>query len=132
MDACPICRASLNGATTCRRCRADLQKVQEAALRGQALMGAAMRSLAEGDLAGADQWLGRARAVHATPAVRTLRQVMDAACDRGRLALESARGEEDSVESVCVGAALDPRSASKADPSDCSPCNDSYTNGRNE
>jgi len=91
MDTCPICRASLNGATTCRRCRADLQKVQEAALRGQALMGAAMRSLAEGDLAGAEQWLGRARAVHATSAVRTLRQVMDAAC---------RRGEEDSVESV--------------------------------
>ena len=49
-----MCRASLNGASTCRRCRADLQKVQEIERRGQALAGAAMLALAEGDLAAGD------------------------------------------------------------------------------
>jgi hypothetical protein len=76
MEICPVCRASLNGASTCRRCRADLQKVQEIERRGQALAGAAMLSLAEGDMTAAGQWLGRARVVHATPAVRVLRRLM--------------------------------------------------------
>ena len=71
-----MCRASLNGASTCRRCRADLQKVQEVERRGQALVGAAMQSLAEGDLAAGAQWLDRARAIHATPVVRVLRSLM--------------------------------------------------------
>ena len=48
METCPVCRASLNGASTCRRCRADLQKVQEVERRGQALAGAAMRPLPKG------------------------------------------------------------------------------------
>ena len=71
-----MCRANLNGASTCRRCRADLQKVQEVARRGQALVGAAMQCLAEGDLAAGSKWLDRARVVHATPAVRILRRLM--------------------------------------------------------
>jgi hypothetical protein len=76
MEVCPICRASLAGASTCRRCRAELQTVQEVERRGQALAGAAMLALAEGDLDGATYWLDRARAVHATPVVRGLRRLM--------------------------------------------------------
>ena len=76
MEACPVCRASLNGASTCRRCRVELHKVQEVERRGQALVGAAMLSLAEGELAVAEELLGRARAVHATPAVRILRRLV--------------------------------------------------------
>ncbi len=76
MEACPVCRASLNGASTCRRCRADLQKVQEVERRGQALAGAAMLALAEGDLAAGAHWLDRARVVHATPAVRALQKLI--------------------------------------------------------
>ena len=72
MDICPICRASLNGATTCRRCRADLRQVQEIEGLGQTLAGAAMLSLATGQKAAARQLLRRARAVHATPTVRAL------------------------------------------------------------
>ena len=72
METCPVCRASLNGASTCRRCRADLQMVQAVERRGQALAGAAMLALAEGDNAAAAHWLDRARAVHATQAVRAL------------------------------------------------------------
>ena len=55
-----MCRASLNGASTCRRCRADLQKVQEIEQRGQALAGAAMLGLAEGD--GRCRTMARSRA----------------------------------------------------------------------
>jgi hypothetical protein len=46
VDICPVCRASLNGTNTCRRCRADLSKVQEIERRGQSLVGAAMLSVA--------------------------------------------------------------------------------------
>jgi len=70
METCPICRAALNGASAWRRCRADLERVQEIEWLGQSLAGAAMLSLAAGDLYSARQWLRRARAVHATPAVR--------------------------------------------------------------
>jgi hypothetical protein len=76
METCPICRANLNGANACRRCRADLQKVQEIEQLGEALAGAAMLSLAKGDLANAEQWLRRARAVHATLAVRLLTKLL--------------------------------------------------------
>jgi hypothetical protein len=72
METCPICRATLNGASACRRCRADLQQVQEIERRGQTLAGAAMRALAEQDLDTAEQWLRRARAIHVTPAVQAL------------------------------------------------------------
>ena len=72
MEACPICRASLRGASICRRCRADLSKLQEVERRGQRLAGVAMLALAEDDLAAAAHWLRRAQMVHATPAVQIL------------------------------------------------------------
>lgn len=76
MQVCPICRASLNGASVCRRCRADLGKVQEIEQRGRILAMTAMRMLVEGDADTAARWLGRARSVHAAPAVRTLERLM--------------------------------------------------------
>ena len=76
MQACPICRASLNGASICRRCRADLGKVQEIELRGRALAVTGLRALVEGDAGDAARWIGRARLVHATPAVRALERLM--------------------------------------------------------
>ena len=72
MEVCPVCRASLHGASICRRCRADLSKVQEIERRGQRLAGVAMSALTEGDLAAAAHWLRRAQMVHATPAVQIL------------------------------------------------------------
>ena len=72
MEVCPVCRASLHGASTCRRCRADLSKVQEIEHRGQRLACVAMLALIEGDLAAAAYWLRRAQMVHATPAVGIL------------------------------------------------------------
>lgn len=69
---CPICRALLNGADTCRRCRAELKQVQEVARQGRELAGAAMYCLAVGDTAAARRLLRRARVVHATPQVEVL------------------------------------------------------------
>jgi hypothetical protein len=69
MMHCPICRALLNGADTCRRCRTELKQVQDVEHRGRELVGAAMHLLALGDTAAAMRLLRRARVVHATPEV---------------------------------------------------------------
>lgn len=72
MDRCPICRASLNGDTVCRRCRADLRQVQTIARQAEELAGAAMLSLAQGDIAESRVLLARARQLHASPDVEAL------------------------------------------------------------
>jgi len=72
MERCPVCRAVLNGAATCRRCRAELAGAQAMERLGRQLLGCAMTKLAEGDGAGADRLLTRARLVHATPMVLRL------------------------------------------------------------
>lgn len=77
MDACPICRASLHGATTCRRCRADLQKVRDIEQRARTMAVAAVQALVAGDATGATAWIERARTTHAAPTVQTLRRLID-------------------------------------------------------
>jgi len=72
MMQCPICRALLNGAETCRRCRAELQQVQDVERQGRELAGAAMHLLALGNTVEAQRLLRRACVVHATPEVRAL------------------------------------------------------------
>lgn len=67
MDHCPLCRAALNGAEACRRCRAELQAAQRAERDGQALANAAMHRLALGHPNAAAQLLRRALALHAAP-----------------------------------------------------------------
>ena len=74
MERCPVCRATLNGATSCRRCRADLQQVQQVAELATRMAGAAMLSLVEGHTAEARRLLARARLLHATPSTRALWQ----------------------------------------------------------
>jgi hypothetical protein len=94
MDTCPICRARLSGATTCRRCRADLERVWTLEQRGQALTVAAFHALVQGDCAAAAHWLGHARRVHATPESRVLEQLV-AAAGRPANADPVPTGEED-------------------------------------
>ena len=94
MQACPICRASLNGASVCRRCRADLGKVQEIELRGRALAVTGLRALVEGDANGASRWIGRARSVHAIPEVRALERLMGIAKPSRYEAAEAADDTE--------------------------------------
>lgn len=72
MNHCPICRAQLNNADTCRRCRTELKQVQEVERQGRELVGAAMHLLALGNGAAAMRLLRRARIIHATPEVQLL------------------------------------------------------------
>jgi hypothetical protein len=73
MMQCPICRALLNGAEICRRCRAELKLVQDVERQGRELAGAAMHLLALGNTVEAQRLLRRACVVHATPEVRALK-----------------------------------------------------------
>jgi hypothetical protein len=79
MMHCPICRALLNGAETCRRCRTELKQVQDVERQGRELAGAAMHLLALGNTAEAMRLLRRARIVHATPEVRLLSMIVTTA-----------------------------------------------------
>lgn len=102
MDNCPICRASLNGRAACRRCRAELQGVQEVEGQARRLAGAAMHRLASGDTAEALRLLRRACATHATPELRVLLQHLL----RRRFAAGAPRGEaadEDKPAAQCDG-----------------------------
>ena len=76
MERCPLCRAALNGAETCRRCKAELQTVQRVERDSQALIGAAMHRLSLGDAAASRQLLRLALGLHATPEVRALWQLV--------------------------------------------------------
>lgn len=77
MENCPVCRALLNGADTCRRCRVELKTVQALERQARQLSGAAMHCMMLGDSAAADRLLRRARILHATPEVRVLSAVLN-------------------------------------------------------
>ena len=61
LDQCPICRARLDGAGPCRRCRADLDSVRRVADESAALAGVGLHRLAVGDRAAALRLIRRAR-----------------------------------------------------------------------
>jgi hypothetical protein len=72
MERCPLCRAALNGAETCRRCKAELGSAIRVEREGRALVGAAMRYVALGDEAAAEGLLRRAVTLRGTPEVLAL------------------------------------------------------------
>ncbi len=82
MDRCPLCRAALNGAESCRRCRAELQLAQRVEREGQALVNAAMHSLSRDDARTAGQLLRRALVLHAAPETLALWQIVAASLRR--------------------------------------------------
>src|ERR1700751_4810618 len=87
MERCPLCRAALHGADTCRRCRADLRTAQEVERDGQALVGAAIHRLALDALDKAEiaeRLLRRALTLHATPELRALLRLVTASSQRSR------------------------------------------------
>jgi len=90
MDRCPLCRAALNGADTCRRCRAELQAAQRAEREGEALADAAMHRLTLGDTDIAEQLLRRALLLHAAPQTLALWRIVVAT---SRQAGDGAAGE---------------------------------------
>jgi hypothetical protein len=83
MENCPGCRALLNGADTCRRCRVELKAVQALERHARQLSGAAMHCMTLSDFAAADRLLRRARILHATPEVRLLSAVLNASTQVG-------------------------------------------------
>ena len=76
---CPICRALLDGADTCRRCRTEVGGLRDVERRGRELAGRAMQLLAAGNRTGALRLLRRSLVVHATPEVRWLAASLGAA-----------------------------------------------------
>jgi hypothetical protein len=62
----------LNGAETCRRCKAELGSVQRVECESRMLAGRAMYRLALGEATEARRLLQLAVGLHATPEIRTL------------------------------------------------------------
>ena len=60
LDQCPICRARLDGAGPCRRCRAELDAIRRIADESAELAGAGLHRLAAGDRAAALRLIRRA------------------------------------------------------------------------
>jgi len=76
MLQCPVCQAQLNGADSCRRCRAELKQALELERNAGQIAGAAMHALALGETGMASRLLGRANVVHTTPAIRSLIRIL--------------------------------------------------------
>ena len=93
LDQCPICRARLDGAGPCRRCRAELDAICRIADESAALAGAGLHRLAAGDRAAALRLIRRAS---------VLRTASDLAWILSALAGEeesaSARGDPDPID----------------------------------
>ncbi len=82
MDRCPLCRAGLNGAEACRRCRAELGMAQRAEREGHALVDTAMHCLSLDDADAAEQLLRRALVLHAAPETLALWHIVAASLRR--------------------------------------------------
>ena len=76
MDRCPICRATLNGAETCRRCRAELGSVLRTERMAEQLRTMAMHRFMSGDLNAANRLLKRSALLHRTPATLSLQRLI--------------------------------------------------------
>ena len=67
LDQCPICRARLDGAGPCRRCRAELNAIRRIADESAALAGAGLHRLAAGNRAAALRLIRRASVLRTAP-----------------------------------------------------------------
>jgi hypothetical protein len=90
MDRCPLCRAMLHGADTCRRCRAELGTAQWVERDSQTLVGAAICHLVYDNAAIATHMLRRALVLHATPEARILWRLASVTSHRGTRDREEA------------------------------------------
>jgi hypothetical protein len=91
MDRCPICRASLNGAETCRRCRAELGSVLRTERMAEQLRALAMHRFVSGDTDTADRLLQRSLLLHRTPETLTLRKLIRRQGHVGRRPIAGSR-----------------------------------------
>jgi hypothetical protein len=76
MERCPICRATLNGAETCRRCRAELGSVIRTERMAEQLRTMAMHRFMSGDPDTAGRLLKRSLLLHRTPAALSLQRLI--------------------------------------------------------
>jgi hypothetical protein len=76
MERCPICRATLNGSDTCRRCRAELGSVISVETKARRLLGKAMHRLTLGDRSDAVRLLRRSLLLHRTPEAMALERLL--------------------------------------------------------
>jgi hypothetical protein len=77
MERCPICRAILNSADTCRRCRAELGSVISAERQARHLLGEAMYRLTLGDRTDAGRLLRRSLMLRRTPEALTIQRLLE-------------------------------------------------------
>jgi hypothetical protein len=85
MERCPVCRAALNGAETCRRCKTDLRQAIAIERQAEDLAGTGMLRLTRGEPAEAASLLRRSLALHAMPGVRSVLAAAVAACQKPRM-----------------------------------------------
>ena len=76
MERCPICRATLNGAETCRRCRAELGSAIRTERMAERLRTMAMHRFMSGDPNAASRLLKRSALLHRTPATLSLQKLI--------------------------------------------------------
>ena len=76
MERCPICRATLNGAETCRRCRAELGSAIRTERMAEQLRTMAMHRFMSGDSETAGRLLKRSLLLHRTPAALSLQRLI--------------------------------------------------------
>ena len=75
MERCPICRATLNGAETCRRCRRYRAELGAGRITEE-LRIAAMRRPASGDRETTGRLLRRSLLLHRTPETLSLQRLL--------------------------------------------------------
>jgi hypothetical protein len=76
MERSPICRATLDGAETCRRCRAELGSAIRTERMAAQLRTMAMHRFMSGDPETAGRLLKRSLLLHRTPAALSLQRLI--------------------------------------------------------
>jgi hypothetical protein len=77
MERCPICRAMLNGADTCRRCRAELGSAIGTEHQARRLLGEAMFRLTLGDRIVARRLVQRSLLLHRTREALAIKRLLE-------------------------------------------------------
>jgi len=93
LGQCPICRARLDGAGPCRRCRAELDAIRRIADESAALAGAGLHRLAAGDSAAALCLIRRASVLRTASDLAWILSALT-----GREQAAGARGDPDPID----------------------------------
>lgn len=75
MERCPVCRASFNGETSCRRCRADLSALLRIEREAEILVRQAARFWASGETRAAAEAAGKSLTLKGAELARVIRSL---------------------------------------------------------